>query len=53
MKSMTSRSSLVKHLCSRGEFSLIDRRNLTFNHCVDAETSLEEIRSERFKDGGV
>ena len=32
---------------------MIDRRNLTFNHSVDAKTSLEEIRSERFKDGGV
>ena len=42
-----------KHLCSRDEFSLIDRRNLTFNHSVDVESSLEEIRSERFKDGGV
>ena len=26
---------------SIGEFSLIDRRNLTFNHSVDAEMSLE------------
>ena len=32
---------------------MIDRRNLTFNHSVDAESSLEEIRSDRFKDGGV
>ena len=36
--------------CSRGEFSLIDRQNLTFNNSVDAKMSLEEIRSERFKD---
>ena len=36
--------------CSRDKLSLIDRRNLTFNHSVDAESSLEEIRSERFKD---
>ena len=41
------------HRCSRDEFSLIDRWNLTFNHSVDAETSLEEIRSEKFKDGRV
>ena len=37
--------------CPRDEFSLIDRRNLTFNHSVDAEMCLEAIRSERFKDG--
>ena len=35
------------------KFSLIDRRNLTFNHSVDAETSLEDIKSEIFKDGRV
>ena len=39
-----------EHRCSRDKFSLIDRRNLTFNHSVDAESSLEEIRSETFKD---
>ena len=39
--------------CSRGELSLIDRWNLTFNHSVDAEMSLEVIRIKRFKDGGV
>ena len=39
--------------CSRDEFSLIDRRNLTSNHSVDAEMSLEAIASKRFKDGGV
>ena len=39
--------------CLRDKFSLIDRRNLTFNHSVDAEMSLEVIRSKRFKDGGV
>ena len=32
---------------------MIDRQNLTFNHSMDAETSLEEIKSERFKDGGL
>ena len=42
-----------EHRCSRDKFSYIDRQNLTFNHSVDAESSLEEIRSERFKDGGV
>ena len=36
--------------CSRGELSLIDRRNLTFNHSVDAKMSLEAIESKRFKD---
>ena len=39
--------------CSRDEFFLIDRRNLTFNISVDTEMSLEVIRSERFKDGSV
>ena len=39
-----------EHRCSRDKFSLIDRQNLTFNHSVDAESSVEEIRSERFKD---
>ena len=39
--------------CSRDEFSLINQRNLTFNHSMDAKMSLEEIRSERFKDGRV
>ena len=39
-----------EHRCSRDKFSLIDRQNLTFNHSVDAESSLEETRSERFKD---
>ena len=29
---------------------MIDRRNLTFNHSVDAKSSQEEIRSERFKE---
>ena len=38
------------HRCSRDEFSLIDRQNLTFDHPVDVETSVEVIRSERFKD---
>ena len=32
---------------------MIDRRNLTFNHSVDAKSSLEEIRSKRFKRGRV
>ena len=41
------------HPCSRDEFSLIDRRNLTYNHFVDAKASLEESRSERLKDGRV
>ena len=41
------------HRCSLDKFSLIDRQNLTFNHSVDAEMSLEDIRSERFKDGRV
>ena len=31
----------------------MNRRSLTYNHFVDSETSLEEIRSDRFKDGGV
>ena len=39
--------------CSRGKFSLFDRRNLTFNHSVYKEMSLEVIGSKRFKDGGV
>ena len=39
-----------EHWCSRDKFSLIDRQNLTFNHSMDAESSLEEIRNERFKD---
>ena len=39
---------------SRVELSLFFRRNLTFNHSVDAEMSLkEEEESERFKDGSV
>ena len=42
-----------KYRCSRDEFSLIDRRNLTFNHSVDTESSLKDIRSKRFKDGRV
>ena len=42
-----------EHWCSRDKFSLIDRRNLTFNHFVHAKSSLEEIRSERFKKGRV
>ena len=42
-----------EHRCSRDEFSLFDQGNLTFNHSVDTESSLEEISSERFKDGGV
>ena len=36
--------------CSRDEFSLINQRNLNFNHSVDAEMGIEAIRSERFKD---
>ena len=39
--------------CSRGEFSIINRQNLTFNHSVVAKMSLEVIESKRFKDGGV
>ena len=39
--------------CARVEFSLIDRRNLSFNHFVEAEMCLEEIRRERFKDWRV
>ena len=39
-----------EHRCSRDKLSLINQRNLTFNHSVDAESSVEEIRSERFKD---
>ena len=39
--------------CSRDEFSLIDQQNLTFNHSVDTEMSLEVIGSKRFKDGSV
>ena len=41
------------HRRSRNEFSLYFRRNLTFNHSVDAEMSLEVIESNIFKDGGV
>ena len=41
------------HRCSRDEFSLFIRRNLTFNHSVDTEMCLEVIKSKRFKDDGV
>ena len=39
--------------CSSGEFFLIDEQNLTFNHSMDTEMSLEVIVSKRFKDGGL
>ena len=39
--------------CSRGKFSLFYRRNLTSNHSVDEEISLEVIGSKRFEYGGV
>ena len=39
-----------EYQCSRDKFSLIDQQNLTFNHSVDSKSSLEEIRSERFKE---
>ena len=38
------------HRCSRGEFSLFDRGNLTFNHSVDAEMCLEVFENKIFKD---
>ena len=41
------------HRCSRDEFSIIDRRDLSFNHSVDTKMCIEEIRSKRFKDGRV
>ena len=34
-------------------FSMIDQRNLTYKHPVDAKSSLEAITSERFKRGRV
>ena len=40
-----------RHL--RGKFSLFYRRNLISNHSIDVETSLEVIRSKRFKDANV
>ena len=39
--------------CSRCKFSLFSQQNLTSNHFVDMEKSLEVIGSKRFKDGGV
>ena len=39
--------------CSRDEFSLIYQQNLTFNHSMDTESSLEQIKSKRFKHGGM
>ena len=41
------------HWRSRGKFSLFYQRNLTSNHSVNVEMSLEAIGSKRFKDGGV
>ena len=35
---------------SRGELSLFFQRNLSFNHSLDTEMSLEEEKSQRFKD---
>ena len=40
-------------LRSRGKFFQFSRRNLTVNHFIDAEMSLEAIGSKRFNDGGV
>ena len=34
----------------RGEISLVFQRNLTFNHSLDVEMSLEEEESEGFND---
>ena len=41
------------HRRSRGKFSILFRQNLTFNHFVNAEMSLQANVSKRFKDGSV
>ena len=53
IQGFSSRDFEDDHRCSRGEFSLFDRRNLASNHSVNAEMSLEAIGSKRFKDSGV